>query len=408
MRVPAAAEVASTRRSGNDVYVTVNVPQTNIDASKPASITRIEVYGATSLTPPPRTRFLEIAELVATVPVAKAPDPTDTSGTVIPDPTTGALQGTQVTVRDPLSSTDLQPRAIVEPERERRVSVPAAQVGAAVIPAPQVLRRFYMTVPFSDRGRAGPPSTIVALPITPLPESVEALRAAVRPTGVVVEWEPSGGLLGWVLDRSLPVERPPLDEPATAATTAALPSADLPPGPTTYNVYVDISPDPLVLPARANGEIPWTVPVPAPANKVPLATLSYTEPLVTDGRERCYSVRAVRGAIESEPSPRDCVIAYDTEPPAPITGLQVNVLENGIQLLWDPNGEQDLAGYIVLRRDAADATLVQLTDRPITETRYTDRGVRPGVRYTYVVEAADNRLPLPNVSDPVEISETAR
>ena len=58
VRVPAAAEVEAPRRVGDDVYVTVTVPATNIDGSKPASIARVEVYGVTTATsPPPGARF---------------------------------------------------------------------------------------------------------------------------------------------------------------------------------------------------------------------------------------------------------------------------------------------------------------------------------------------------------------
>ena len=53
VRVPAAAEVTAARRVGNDVYITVTVPATNLDESKPASIQRIEVWGVTAATSPP-------------------------------------------------------------------------------------------------------------------------------------------------------------------------------------------------------------------------------------------------------------------------------------------------------------------------------------------------------------------
>ena len=83
--------------------------------------------------------------------------------------------------------------------------------------------------------------------------------------------------------------------------------------------------------------------------------------------------------------------------------------EGGISLIWEPNAELDLGGYLVLRRDASDATLRQLTNRPIPETRYRDTGVTPGTRYTYWVVAVDSQVPLPNVSAPSPpVDETAR
>jgi hypothetical protein len=96
-------------------------------------------------------------------------------------------------------------------------------------------------------------------------------------------------------------------------------------------------------------------------------------------------------------------------PPAAPAGLAAVPSEGGISLIWEPSAELDLGGYLVLRREAGDATLRQLTDRPIAEARYRDTDVKAGTRYIYSVAAVDMQLPLPNVStlsQPVE--ETAR
>src|SRR5688572_22819381 len=103
IRVPVAVENLTSRRVGDDVYVSFTVPAVNIDGSTPASIARVELYAATALTPPARARFLEIATRVDTVPVAPAADPADAdAGAVMPepDPKAGALQGRSVTLRD--------------------------------------------------------------------------------------------------------------------------------------------------------------------------------------------------------------------------------------------------------------------------------------------------------------------
>jgi hypothetical protein len=84
------------------------------------------------------------------------------------------------------------------------------------------------------------------------------------------------------------------------------------------------------------------------------------------------------------------------------------VVEGEITLRWDPNGEEDLRGYVVLRRAPGDDTLQQLTTPPIAGTTFTDPNVPAGQMYTYVVHAVDSRIPVPNVSDPEEISATAR
>jgi fibronectin type 3 domain-containing protein len=149
-----------------------------------------------------------------------------------------------------------------------------------------------------------------------------------------------------------------------------------------------------------------------PANAVPVATLGYTDPVEADGRQRCYTVRSVVGigaqAIESDPSERVCVTPIDVDPPLAPTNLEAIVGDGFIELIWEPNGEEDLGGYIVLRAEPRSDTLLQLTAAPISATRFTDRSVTAGVRYTYIVRAVDSRVPLPNQSAPAETSATAR
>ena len=99
-----------------------------------------------------------------------------------------------------------------------------------------------------------------------------------------------------------------------------------------------------------------------------------------DGAERCYAVRAVRGdgtqTVEGTPSDRPRAstrsMTFLRQAPA---GLSAAIREGAISLIWEPNAEPDLAGYLVLRGEAGDATLQPLTDRPVTETRFTDRTV---------------------------------
>ena len=127
------------------------------------------------------------------------------------------------------------------------------------------------------------------------------------------------------------------------------------------------------------------------------------------GRAHCYIVRAQRGPVMSEPSPRVCVTPVDAAPPAPPGGLAAVPSEGSISLIWEPNSELDLAGYLVLRSEPGDATLRQLTEAPIAEARYRDTTVQPGRRYIYSVVAVDSQLPLPNVSaESPRVEDTAR
>jgi hypothetical protein len=224
------------------------------------------------------------------------------------------------------------------------------------------------------------------------------------PDNLVITWEPSGGVVGFLLAKPVPAEESPVEgqdaaEPSPAPVVAA--------GPTLYNVYRE-SPEP-----PGNQSIPKLQAPPTPLNVTPLDALTFTDPTPYEyGVERCYTVRAVRGAgttaIIGAPSPAGCLTPVDHEAPAAPTGLFALGAEGVINLSWEPNGEADLGGYLVLRGRAGDATLQPLTSSPVTETRYADRDVVAGVQYVYAITAVDRQTP-PNVSaESNRAAETAR
>jgi hypothetical protein len=280
-----------------------------------------------------------------------------------------------------------------------------------VPPVPTVPRRFYLAVGLSERGRVGPPSPVLELPLTALPDPPSAIDVTYTIDAVTVSWPPSGGLFGFLMENALPNEASPVDEAGAPAGAAF----DLPAGRTRYNVYVDLAPDPLATPepsARAGTLATWSATRPSPLTPAPIDALSLTDTIQFE-RQRCYTVRAVRGtppqAVEGDPSPRRCVTPVDTFPPASPGGLAAVAAEGVISLIWEPNAELDLSGYRVLRGRAGDDTLLPLSDIPAAAARYVDRTVEPGVRYVYAVVALDSRVPLPNVSEEsARIEETAR
>src|SRR5205823_7039876 len=75
VRIPAAVEKIHAQRVGSDSFITLTVPAKNIDSSIPIDIGRIEIYGYTGRRPPPNTRWAELGELVATIPVIPPPPP---------------------------------------------------------------------------------------------------------------------------------------------------------------------------------------------------------------------------------------------------------------------------------------------------------------------------------------------
>ena len=170
-------------------------------------------------------------------------------------------------------------------------------------------------------------------------------------------------------------------------------------GPDALPRLPDLAPDPLVLPSPATPLPAGTVSVPRPITAAPVDELTFMDSVEFD-RERCYDVRAVRGAgpgaVESAPTERRCVTPVDVFAPEPPAGLSAVVREGAISLIWEPSPDADVWGYVVLRGAPGDATLQPLNAAPVIETQFTDTTVMAGTRYVYAVLAVDSRLPVPN------------
>ena len=420
--IPAAIDQISATRVGNEVYVTLTVPSANVDEFTPADIDRVEVYGYTGRSAPPRTRWMDFGILVATVPVAPPPKPTPPSGeSPVPQPVVRApQQGAQITIVDALSAEELVQGT--EPERDPQSAVrdpqPAVETGAAgspiADPGLRTLRRFYTAFPRNPRGRIGPPGASAELPLVTVPDAPASVSVAYNEKAVRLTWEPSGGLIGFLLERRLPEEPLPLELESLVAeaTQGGAPPAPAEGGPTSYNVYRSTSPDPFAPPPDTVTGEEWSSRPPTPLNPVPLSSFEFLD-TVSFNEERCYTVRGVRGVgpdmrVGASSAPA-CVSAVDTFPPAVPSGLATVASEGVINLIWEPNTDPDLGGYVVLRAEAPGDTLQPLTPAPISEASYRDAAVTPGVRYVYAVVAIDNRFPVPNLSAPSESTEeTAR
>jgi len=364
IHVPEGVGSVSARRFGDEVLVTVRLPARNVDGSTPVDLTRVELHGLTVATTPTPARLLEAGALVATW------EPGDGAAAEAED---GATLPAEITLRDVLEAAELEPVGS-DPDEPEPASGPPA--GDGVAPGSETPARVeppsrhYLVVPFGDRGRAGPPGRVVSVPLVELPGPPVSLTAAYDERAVTLAWTP--------------------------AVTA-------PGEPVRYDVYRRED-------APAPGEV--SVVRPAPRNQAPVSGPTFAEPITLDGERRCYEVRPVRGegpsAVVGRPSPEACVTPVDTFPPAAPAGLNAIELQGAIDLTWVANREPDLAGYVVLRGEPGDATLTALTAGPITETRYLDRDVRPGVRYTYSVKAVDTQ-PQPNESaESARLERTAR
>ena len=414
VRVPQAIGIVETRRVGDDVFLTFAVPSQNIDMSRPADVRRIDVYAVTTTEPRTPNRLLEGATLVGVVNVTPADPPGTTPlpppplpGVLPPASQTLPVQGNTVTVQERLTPDLLVPVPLVA----RQVRQPAARPSSTPAVPPR-LQRTYVAVAFSARGRSGPPSAPAVVSLEPLPDAPGTVSALFAADSVTVAWEPSGGLISFLLDKQMPIELLPVDDEALARRAAAQAPPVMPLGPTRYNVYVSVSADPLQLPAAAEGRPRWQSRPQQALNPQPLEAQLLTDTLQFE-RERCYEVRAVRGTgtdlVEGPPSRTACVKPVDVFPPAPPAGLSAVAAEGAISLIWEASASDDVTGYLVLRGEGADATLLTVTPSPVVETRFVDRAVVAGTRYVYAVVAIDGRIPLPNASEPsARVEETAR
>ena len=273
IRVPEAVSTIHAQRVGAEAFVTLTVPAKNIDGSMPIDINRIEVYGYTGRRPPPNAQWVSVADLVATIPVLPPP-PADAPPEEAAQPvdlSKGALTGTMVTVIDSLTPQKLTQGRLPEEPRRARGALPTPIVTTN---EPDVLRRFYMAIGFSERGRPGPPGAAAEFPLVDTPEPPAFVNAYYTETTMDVEWPPSGGIVGFLFNTPLPPEDAPLNEQfepvvTTPPPTAATATVVLPAGPVMYNVYREVAPDPFAFP-DTTAQAPWAGTPPMPINPAPL------------------------------------------------------------------------------------------------------------------------------------------
>lgn len=397
--VPARVEDFALRRLGDDVHLQFTIPARNTDGTEPASLREVDVY---AITGPPVDQFgrsldgrafTRYGTLVGRVDVAPPPPPPPEDGTdpppLPPDPR--PKQGERVVVVDTWSPAALErfvhprtrPPAIVDVPDPGPVALPA------VSPRPEVLTRTYVAVGRNRRGQLGPLSARLTMPLSDRPAAPAAPEVTYTDSAIRLEWELPAGA------------RQPIQAVPAAGELPVLRVPFARPTPHTFNVY-----------ERPGAEEAPAVVVLAPRNPAPLAATAFEMPGPGFGRARCYEVRMVEVVgpmtIESDASPATCVTPVDTFPPAAPTGLALVGSEGAINLIWEPNAEADLAGYLVLRGEFPGERLEAITPEPIRQTTYRDADVRPGVRYVYAIVAVDTATPANVSAESARLEETAR
>jgi hypothetical protein len=138
----------------------------------------------------------------------------------------------------------------------------------------------------------------------------------------------------------------------------------------------------------------------------PLAERSLVDPGVPLGATACYVVRAVASTeplVESAPSNEACVDMRDVTAPAAPAGVAVLPREGGLEVLWAPSADADLAGYRVYRA-APGGPRERIAEVGTSRSAWLDETARPGVAYAYTVAAFDQAGNESASAEPVESS----
>ena len=114
----------------------------------------------------------------------------------------------------------------------------------------------------------------------------------------------------------------------------------------------------------------------------------YLDTAVDFGSPYRYFVQALVGELrQSEVSATVGVTPADTFPPAMPVGLMAVAGVNSIELAWQPNTEDDLAGYQVYRAISGGAP--ERIAGPVDAPNFSDRTVEIGKRYSYTITSID-------------------
>ena len=269
-------------------------------------------------------------------------------------------------------------------------------------------------------GRKGQRTLTVALVARTPPEPPTELAASLAPGGVALSWH-----------GPRPRPAPPTPAPTSPGLPGA-PSAGVPatPPPKPSVPPVEPAPPPSAPgapPAAAKGEAPAPgesrkpsegarttgffvyrrvggAAYDPPLGEEPLERRALTDTLVPVGVTACYVVRAVSSVqplVESAPSNEACVEVRDVTPPATPAGLAVLPREGGLEILWSPSAEPDLAGYRVYRAGPG-GEAQRVAEIPAGRASWLDATAQHGVDYRYAVTAFDRAGNESERTEPVE------
>jgi hypothetical protein len=144
-----------------------------------------------------------------------------------------------------------------------------------------------------------------------------------------------------------------------------------------------------------------------PLGRVPADVHEFLDQTAAYGERFFYTVRTIAGdapLVESEAAAESEIDFQDTFAPAPPVGLTALAEGARVRLLIDPSPSEDVAGYVVFRRDPGSEAFRRLNDAPIDQLEYLDSGLASGLTYEYRVCAVDTSGNQGDAGTPVEVT----
>ncbi len=393
IRVPVPPPDFTAERRGGEVKLQFTVPSANTDGTRPANVERLDIFRFTGPAAATDADLVKLGTKVASVPV-KAPANPDATTEADEPPEEPELkdegldQGAVAQLEDTIGPAAQQPVELPKKDRRGAVEPKAAPPAPLLGPPSSASVTTYVIVGINTKGRKGPVSHRVRVPLVPPPTPPQTTTITYDENTITVRWTPSptGGVI-----------QAPATGDLLPGRTLGLPTPTL-----SYHVY-DVSPSAVAAGTDANAP-QLALAGQARLTQTPVDGTSYADSRIEFGSTRCYTVRTVETigdlTLESDAPMPTCETLKDTFPPAAPKDLRIIATQGVISLIWEPNSEKDVAGYLVLRGTAADLLAV-ITPMPITETTFVD-GVAAGTRYWYEVRAVDRAGNISPVSNRVE------
>ncbi|HEX3528811.1 MAG TPA: hypothetical protein VH988_17255 [Thermoanaerobaculia bacterium] len=341
--VPAPTRDLVLRQQGTNVLFELTYPKTSASGQALDGIKAVEVYEAVQ--PAPATGKPQPLEVKVFSPIAKKVfqvTDADVGASTFGDRLIFSMPlpaGAMTPVAPPAPKTPPKPPA-KPPAPGTMPPTPATPPAApAPPPEPRPAARFYAVRTISKNGEKSDFSNQVSLIPKNPPPGPDQVSTTARPDGVLVEWSPVPGALGYAVYRRNAQE-------------------------------------------KGHGQ---------PVHPAGASEKSWLDNTAHFGQSYIYSVTSFNDRdpfIESAFASEREIHYLDRFPPPPPTEL-VGLGETGrIRLVWRASEADDLAGYIVYRR-GPQGEFKRITAQALTAAEYVDTDVKAGETYSYRVTAID-------------------